>query len=1391
MSRRSLPFSIWLIGVAALLWPLAGPAAPGRLAQAPILSAASTLPNLMLLFDDSGSMTDVSRRPCCTQYIVTAKKAILSWLDELEDVRVGVASFKGLRHDIVNLKDNRASIYGSISSMRAYGGSPTVDSLESMGRYFIGQSGAASPGSHPSSSCTTNGRYIGEMILAPGRDDWIANVGSSRRSGDPFYDTNASGTKSESPICHWCQKNFVIMLTDGLGYGDLKNSSLGAVGGRTWSSRHRRSYCPECYHELVTIAKALYEIDLRPDIKKYNGEQVTNNVTTYTIGFHTSQSLLRDTATAGGGLYLEADNLASLKEAYREITRDMVTKVNGSSSGASFNTSSLKANSKVYLTRFNSENWTGDVTAAPFSLAAGAGSRTWSAAQQLDSRDRTRSPRTMITYNTPPKIDLSLCPGASRRASRSTGQAPPPPSGGVPFRWNKMDKAHRQDLIFDASLATRGRFQYASKWGTGERHAVTGKPSNAPGNFGLAFDVAVGFNPQGYLIYVADYHNHRIQAFDPDGNFESSLGMFGYGDDQLIHPSGIGTDSSGNLYVAQHTTHTVKKFDYWGKYLDTFGGYGSGDATAPEQMTGARHTPQLTTSSGDNHLDYPFDVAVDAQKNIYVVELQNHRIKVLDENGDFVRTFGSYGSGDGQFKYPNRIAIDNQNNVYVSDYLNHRIQKFDPEGTFLKKFGGFGPGDGQFQYPYGIDVDGNGNVFVLEYQKRVQEFSPDGAHVGSYGEIFGAGDGELGFPRGIAVYDQAGICEDVSFFVADGYNNRVVKFSADNTLNADEAPGMARLEYLRGDRSNEDQSGYQFRKRESLLGDIVHSSAVHVGQLNLKWPSGGKFPTDRNAHSQFRASNRLRRGVVYVGSNDGMLHAFEATTGKELLAYLPGNLFTNARNEGYHYLTDPDYNHRFYVDSTPEISEAYIRSKFNMGNSWRTVLVSGQGAGGRGVFALDITDPGKFHERNAEKLVLWEFTDYDAPNLGFTFGSPTIALMQNDRWAAIFGNGYNSKDTTSGTAGQAELFIVFLEGGLDGRWTEGTDYVRLNTGVGSPTMRNGLSTAAVVDTNGDGAADRAYAGDILGNMWAFDLSSQFTSQWSAASGLAGGVSPGPLFSGDSTRPITVKPEIISHPDAATSGNEPNLLIFFGTGQYLEERDYTTTHPQRYYAVWDRGDLEITPSDLVQQTLLANAQENGRVTDSDRWAALDVNYQGVAGGDRYGWYLDLPDVGERVVTNSKIRGKVIFFNTLVPTNPRPCSIGGTGWMMSVDATTGGSPETPAFDFNGDGQINESDSPTQVASGTAGGSNPGGTTGGSNPASETDYDSAGYAGMKYQSSGGVPAASMLIGNRRVTAGTGIDDASKLSPDPSDNVVNVLAPFGGGPTGRLSWDQLRFGD
>jgi Tfp pilus tip-associated adhesin PilY1 len=845
---------------------------------------------------------------------------------------------------------------------------------------------------------------------------------------------------------------------------------------------------------------------------------------------------------------------------------------------------------------------------------------------------------------------------------------------------------------------------------------------------------------------VADYNNHRVQKFDKDQVFQGAFGGAGTDDSSLVYPSGITTDAGGNVYVASSGQHFIKKFDNSGGFQSKFGGYGP----------------------GQDNLYYPFDVAVDSSGNIYVVELQNHRIKVLDKTGKYLDTIGSYGAGNSQFKYPNRIAIDREDNLYVSDYLNHRIQKFDSKRKFVKTWGGFGTSDGEFQYPYGVDTDDDGNVYVVEYKNRVQQFDSDGNYMASYATQYGTGDDEVRYPRGIAVVPGSQ-CLGASFFVADAYNHRVLKYLSSITLTPDTVIGKARLEYLRGDRSNEDDKGYKFRKRESLLGDIVDSQVIQVGQLDLKWPAGSGFPSGGDAYSSFVNDNKLRREVLYVGSNDGMLHAFDANTGEELLAYLPGNLFTNKSSEGYHYLTDPDYGHRFYVNATPTVSDAFIKSHAVAAKSWRTVLVSGEGAGGRGVFALDVTDPGDFKESKAQKLVLWEFTDQDDPQMGRTLARPTVALLPNGRWAAIFGNGYENRDTT----GLAVLFIVFLDGGLDGKWDEWEDYVKIQIhGIGDVKNRNGLSTPAVVDTDGDRIADRVYAGDIHANLWLFDLSDKNPKKWR----------PHRLYDTMRQQPITVRPEVIRHPGAPTKGNEPNTLVYFGTGQYLVAGDNTTTNRQSFYGVWDRGDTDLLPSDLVKQKFLTSSKTNGRVIDPNLWQTLKENYKGVNKGDRYGWYLDLPEKGERVVTDARARGELIWFNTLVPNDPKPCSTGGSGWMMSLNALTGGSPKEPVFDFDGDGKITVADDSATV---------PG-------------VGTIGYAGTKYQGSGGVPAASTLIGNLRVTAGTGTDDTSKLESSSSgsgsgsgsgssgsasgdENAVQVIKPMADGPTGRLSWSQL----
>ena len=180
---------------------------------------------------------------------------------------------------------------------------------------------------------------------------------------------------------------------------------------------------------------------------------------------------------------------------------------------------------------------------------------------------------------------------------------------------------------------------------------------------------------------------------------------------------------------------------------------------------------------------------------------------------------------------------------------------------------------------------------MVEYKNRIQQFDSEGNYMASYATQYGTGDDEVRYPRGIAVVPGSQ-CLGASFFVADAYNHRVLKYLSSITLTPDTVIGKARLEYLRGDRSNEDDKGYKFRKRESLLGDIVHSEARHVGAP----PTGRKNPgkglrkakglvhhpgVKIKSYSKFVNDNKLRREVLYVGSNDGMLHAFDANTGEE------------------------------------------------------------------------------------------------------------------------------------------------------------------------------------------------------------------------------------------------------------------------------------------------------------------------------------------------------------------------------------------------------------------------------------------------------------------------------------------------------------------------------
>jgi len=551
--------------------------------------------------------------------------------------------------------------------------------------------------------------------------------------------------------------------------------------------------------------------------------------------------------------------------------------------------------------------------------------------------------------------------------------------------------------------------------------------------------------------------------------------------------------------------------------------------------------------------------------------------------------------------------------------------------------------------------------------------------------------------------------------------------------------GSHRLDFIRGDRSNEGV-GDNFRTRQSRLGDIVDSAPVYVGKPNLNWPDVAPFPTS-SPYSAFKSGHSGRTGVVYVGANDGMLHGFNSTTGQEVLGYIPGNLFSSAVGGGMHFLTDPAYSHRYFIDLSPAVSDVYTKASPAGSPAWRTVLLGGERAGGRGLFALDVTDPSAFSEGNAANLVLWEFSSANDPDLGSTFSNTTIALLNNGRWAAIVGNGYNDNP---GGSGKTQLLILYLDGGLSGTWTPGTDYEKITTNVGSAASRNGLSSPAVVDTDGDGAADRVYAGDLNGNMWAFDLSNASAANWKVA--YKQGSTPKPLFTTKTGQPITSQPVIVRHPtEADSASNAPNLLVMFGTGQYFDPADNTSSVTQSFYGVWDRGDKALVYTNLVQQTFLSGYPSDVRVpTDNP------VNYSASGASREYGWYMDLPAGRERVVVDPKIRGDLVYFDTMIPSTAA-CSAGGSGWLMSVKYSNGGPPSNAAFDYNHDSNVDSGD----LVSGKA----PGGQT----------------------FNMGLPTSPTFLGNKQYTAGT------KTTGGTTIDQRDIEALTGAG-TGRLSWQELQ---
>ncbi len=451
--------------------------------------------------------------------------------------------------------------------------------------------------------------------------------------------------------------------------------------------------------------------------------------------------------------------------------------------------------------------------------------------------------------------------------------------------------------------------------------------------------------------------------------------------------------------------------------------------------------------------------------------------------------------------------------------------------------------------------------------------------------------------------------------------------------------GAQRLEFLRGSAANEGNGATNFRIRNvSKLGDIVNSSPIFVGKPRLNIAD--------TSYAAFRSTHATRPNMIYVGANDGMLHGFDAETGDEKVAYVPSMVYSRLSG-----LTARGFTHRYLVDGSPSVSD------IKFGSTWHTVLVGGLGGGGRGLFALDVTDPSAFSESTPTNTVLWEFDSSDDADLGLTYSQPTIMRLNNGEPGVIVGNGYNNTGS-----GESALFVLDAETGGVIR--------KIRTGIGSVGTPNGLSTPAVVDIDGNGTADYVYAGDLRGNVWKFDLSSSSESSWNIA------FTGQPLFtardSGSVAQPITTSVEVSRHPSGG-------VIVLFGTGRYIETTDVSTTSVQSLYGIRDSGTVIAGRADLVQQTVIDTETVGGK-----QYRAVSAN--AVNWASRRGWYVDLPSSGERVVVDPILRNGRLIVPTTVPSTD-PCAVGGYSWLMELDYLTGGRLNVAAFDVNADGTVTD--------------------------------------------------------------------------------------------------------
>jgi type IV pilus assembly protein PilY1 len=446
------------------------------------------------------------------------------------------------------------------------------------------------------------------------------------------------------------------------------------------------------------------------------------------------------------------------------------------------------------------------------------------------------------------------------------------------------------------------------------------------------------------------------------------------------------------------------------------------------------------------------------------------------------------------------------------------------------------------------------------------------------------------------------------------------------------------------------------RTRTKFLGDIINSPLVAALP---KEKTATDLVGDTTYTNFLNSKSANMQYSLLVNGNDGFMHVIDAVYGAQRYAYMPSTVPTSLFTLG-----SSDYGvgkHKFTVDGQISVFDTQVSA----GSAWRTVAYGGLGAGGKAFFAV------KLFEGTSNTIgALWEVKAPDDAtatsnpfyNLGFTYSKPDVARMADGTGIVVVGNGYGSP------AGRASLFVLNANTGALIR--------EIPTPILNGETDNGLSSVKL-RVNAQNVVQAAYAGDLKGHLWKFDMSGATAASWSVAFGGQ------PLFNTPTgaAQPITVQPLLLDHPNNGK-------LVYFGTGKFSETADKTTTAQQAFYAIWDAdgGVGSIAQSNLQQQTVTGSVTGNGNTYFTTSNNDVDWNV-------KKGWYMGLatanPYLGERIIYPAQTsRGRIIFTTAAVNSSD-PCESTGTGRLFELDAAKGGMLTYQVLDTNGDNDVTTAD------------------------------------------------------------------------------------------------------